>query len=124
MTGNVDPSGATDPWEIDGDLTVGSTGEGTLNIKSGGVVTNTTGYLGSSSDSVGTATVTGEGSEWNNSGYLYVGSGYSGEGTLNIKDGGVVSSAEGTIGDSTWVRWAPQRSPVREVSGITPPLFM
>jgi T5SS/PEP-CTERM-associated repeat protein len=98
VTGDVDPSGATDPWVIDGELKVGNTGEGTLNITDGGVVSNTTGYIGYDDDTVGTVTVTGQGSEWNNSGGLEVGSGYSGEGTLNIKDGGVVSSAEGTIG--------------------------
>ena len=37
-TGDVDPSGATDPWEVDGDLKVGEYGEGTLNITGGGTV--------------------------------------------------------------------------------------
>ena len=71
--GDVSPSSATNPWEIDGDLTVGNTGEGSLNIRAGGVVSNTWGRIGSLSGSVGTATVTGEGSEWNNSYPLYVG---------------------------------------------------
>jgi len=89
VTGDVDPSGATDPWEIYV-LYVGQTGEGTLNIESGGMVSNTDGYIGGGYDSVGTVTVTGEGSEWNNWGKLTVGS--AGDGTLNMIDGGVVSS--------------------------------
>ena len=54
-------------------------------------------YIGYDSDSVGTATVTGEGSEWNNSSQLYVGR--YGEGTLNIMAGGVVSNTTGYLGD-------------------------
>ena len=37
-TGDVSPSGATDPWVIDYRLYVGNTGEGTLNITDGGDV--------------------------------------------------------------------------------------
>jgi T5SS/PEP-CTERM-associated repeat protein len=97
--GDVDPSGATDPWEVDGELKVGNTGEGTLNIENGGVVSNAEGYIGYDSDSVGTATVTGEGSQWNNSSSLYVGFD-GGNGTLNIMDGGVVSNGWGFIGET------------------------
>ena len=56
--------------------------------------------IGFRSGSVGTVTVTGEGSEWNNSEDLYVG--YSGEGTLNIESGGVVNVAgPTTLNNST-----------------------
>ena len=41
-------------------------------------------------------TVSGTGSTWTNSSALYVG--YSGSGTLNITDGGAVSSTYGYIG--------------------------
>ena len=41
------------------------------NIEAGGQVSNTTGYLGYNSGSSGTATVTGDGSKWTNSGSLY-----------------------------------------------------
>ena len=40
---------------------------------------------------MGTATVTGAGSTWANSGGLYVG--YSGTGTLRVADGAVVSNS-------------------------------
>ncbi|MCP4777141.1 MAG: hypothetical protein GY880_23215, partial [Planctomycetaceae bacterium] len=46
---------------------------GTLNVNSGARFDNTTGYIGYSSGSSGTATVSGSGSQWNNSGDLYVG---------------------------------------------------
>ena len=102
-TGDVDPSGATDPWEASGNyweisdfLKVGDTGEGTLNISDGGVVSNTGCFIGYDDDAVGTVTVTGQWSKWINSSALSVGK--YGEGTLNIADGGVVSNTWGTIG--------------------------
>ena len=55
-TGDVAPAGATDPWEIDGGLLVGSTGTGTLNIEAGGVVCNTKGDIGSRASGTGMAT--------------------------------------------------------------------
>jgi len=100
VTGDVSPSGATDPWEINSNLFVGNTGEGTLNVEAGGVVSMTLlhsgGYIGYDDDSVGTVTVTGEGSEWINLMDLYVGN--YGEGTLNIMAGGVVSNRWSQIG--------------------------
>ena len=91
-------------WNNTGSLYVGRFGNGTLNIEAGGVVSSLMGYIGGhqnypygASDSVGTVTVTGEGSEWNNSGWLEVG-GYEGEGTLNITEGGVVRNSSGYIG--------------------------
>ena len=78
------------------DLYVGSSGDGTLNISDGGVISNTTGYIGSRSDAVGTVTVTGEESKWKNSDSLYVGK--RGEGTIDISDGGVVTNTTGYIG--------------------------
>ena len=92
-TGDVDPGGAgtqPDPWAVGGTLKVGDSGSGTLNVTNGGVVSNTSGYLGYYSGSTGEATVTGSGSQWNNSSYLYVGQ--SGTGTLNIESAGVVTN--------------------------------
>ena len=53
----------------------------------------TDGYLGYGSASTGVATVTGTGSTWTNSDYLYVG--YNGSGTLSVTGGGTVSSSRG-----------------------------
>ena len=55
-----------------------------------------TGYLGYHAGSTGTATVDGTGSTWTNSGYLYIGN--SGNGTLNITNGGKVSNSYGYLG--------------------------
>ena len=84
-------------WNSSGELNVGNSGSGTLNVEAGGVVSNTYGYIGSSSGSTGVATVTGSGSKWNNSNDLIVGR--TATGTLNVMDGGVVSSfSSGFIG--------------------------
>src|SRR4029077_8447874 len=67
-----------------------------LTISAGGNVSNTTGYIGFDSNATGTATVDGQGSTWTNSGDLAVG--YSGTGTLHIKNGAMVSNVIGIIG--------------------------
>jgi len=78
-------------WTNNGDLHVGYSGNGTLKIEAGGKVSNTNGWLGyTSTNSSGTATVTGADSTWTNSGTLRVGN--SGDGTLSILDGGKVTS--------------------------------
>ena len=83
---------------------------GALNVNSGAVFDNTFGYLGYESDSTGVATVSGNGSRWDNSRFLFVG--YQGDGTLNVLGGGVVSNELGSIGD-----WASSTGVVT-VSGI------
>ena len=75
-TGDVDPGGAavqSDPWAIEGNLKVGDSGIGTLNVAESGVVSNTNGYLVDKSGSTGMATVTGAGSKWTNTMHLKVG---------------------------------------------------
>jgi len=67
-------------------------------LAAGGVVSNTIGTIGFSAGSTGLATVTGSGSQWNNSADLRVGT--FGNGTLNVEAGGVVSNTIGTIGFS------------------------
>ena len=60
------------------------------------MVSSTTGTISGDhpygSSFVGTVTVAGDGSKWNNSSSLLVG--HYGEGTLNITDGGVVNASE------------------------------
>src|SRR3546814_13266544 len=74
-----------------------------LVVEDGGVVTSSTGTLGERVGGAGTATITGTDDNGNSSGWLttsgfYVGhfSG-SGTGTLNILDGGLVTSRGGSI---------------------------
>ena len=98
-TGDVDPGGAArqpDPWAVGGVLEVGGNGIGTLNVDAGSMVSNTQGYIGRNVGSTGQATVTGPGSQWNNTSWLSVGHG--GYGTLNVESGGVVSNSTGFIG--------------------------
>ena len=80
-------------------LVVGFNGAGTLRIEAGGEVSNYDGFLGDSLGSQGTATVTGSGSKWTNSGYLYVGR--EGTGALGIQAGGAVSNSWGCLGSSS-----------------------
>jgi len=77
---------------VDDSLRVGMNGfANTLNITSGGTVSDTNGNI--YKDSV--VTVDGTGSDWANSDELYVG--YGGSATLNIISGGTVGSSIGYI---------------------------
>jgi len=73
----------------------GGKGQGTLTIQNGGVVNSGGGSIGTNAGGVGIVTVTGVGSQWNNTGSLMVGLG--GQGTLTIEDGGVVHNGSGVF---------------------------
>ncbi len=80
---------------IQSSVTVGNSGNGTLNILNGGTVSNTFGSIGRSTGGEGTVTVDGAGSSWNNTTQiLYLGE--SGSGTLNIINDGVVNVDSGS----------------------------
>lgn len=101
-TGAVTVSGTGTLWTNSSYLYVGLNGNGTLDIQNGGVVSTGSGYIGSGyigrgTGSTGLVTVSGTGSQWTNSTPLYVG--FSGNGTLNIQNGGVVSSTYCFIGN-------------------------
>lgn len=92
--GTLTVTGSGSRWENNGLIVVGatgnSTGSGTLIISNGGVVENTTSAnIGGNNLSTGKVTVTGSGSQWNNSGYLQVGG--AGTGSLTISDGASVN---------------------------------
>ena len=91
-------SGVGSQWNTTGFLRVGNTGNGTLGITDGAVVSNGLGYVGYDTAAVGLVTVTGAGSSWNNTSDLSVGT--SGTGTLNITNGGAVSSVAGIVGST------------------------
>jgi T5SS/PEP-CTERM-associated repeat protein len=82
MVSNTDGYiGGGSEWNNWGELTVGSAGDGTLNMIDGGVVSSCyICYIGELPGSVGSVTVAGEGSRWSNSGDLYVG--HEGDGRL------------------------------------------
>ncbi len=75
---------------------VGYNGTGSLTIRNGATVDSDGAILGWNSAATGTATVTGAGSRWDNTGTLYVGN--LGDGFLTIADGAAVTSTDGYVG--------------------------
>jgi T5SS/PEP-CTERM-associated repeat protein len=90
-------AGESSKWTNAGRVIVGYNGNGTMTVENGGRVSNLVpGYIGFSSGSKGTVTVTGSGSSWTNTGDLYVGAG-STDSSLMIADGGSVVVTGETI---------------------------
>ncbi|HWU72341.1 MAG TPA: autotransporter-associated beta strand repeat-containing protein [Sphingomonas sp.] len=105
-TGTATVDGAGSKWINGGAasaIQVGwGSGNGTLSIINGGSVSDTfgqIGYSGTGAGSGGTVTVDGAGSTWTNSSNLNVGA--YGNATLNITNGGSVSSATAVVGNGT-----------------------
>ena len=99
-------------WANNGSLTVGQAGgTGILKITHGAHVSNTIGTVGETSTAnalgLGVVTVDGAGSTWTNSEQLIIGAssvgGDIGDGTVNITNGGSVSSPVASIGRSDGV---------------------
>ncbi len=81
-SGDISP--ATDPstWTTSTFVYVGNTvGNGSLTVEGGSVLNTSTGWLGMTSGLTGAVTVTGAGSQWNNSSWMVVGN--NGAGTLS-----------------------------------------
>lgn len=70
-------------------IELGFEGVASLRVEAGGKLKTTSGGIAYTSSSSGDATISGVGSQWANSGNLRVG--ISGDGTLTIVDGGLVS---------------------------------
>ena len=123
-TGTVSIDGSNSTWTLESgrnsaNLTVGNYGTGTLAISGGATVTDGNAYVGYGTTTTvsgppttvvpsnGTVTVSGNGSQWTNSGTLYVGESGTGSLTITSTDehgffntgGASVSSANGVIGD-------------------------
>jgi len=94
--GTATVTGAGSSWTNNHYLIVGQEGEGTLNVSDGATVSNSNGYVGRMSGSIGTATVSG--GDWTNTASLSVGE--AGQGTLNVGVGGSVSNTFGYVGQS------------------------
>jgi len=95
--GTVTVDGAGSTWTNSAPLVVGNEGDGTVTVQHGGVASTTNdSRVGNLSGSVGTATVTGAGSQWNSGNHLYVGQ--NGTGTLNVEAGGTVTNNSGIVG--------------------------
>ncbi len=77
-------------------ILVGTSGNGTLDIQDGGVVDSTQlASIGNDAGSESVATVTGAGSIWTSAETLYLG--HAGHGTLNIVDGGGMTTQRSAI---------------------------
>ncbi len=92
-TGTVVVTGAGSNWANTGDLNIGQSGTGTLQILNGGLVSTTRLHIGGLATGDGTVIVNGSGSEFLASERVYIGG--DGTGTLNVEAGGSVSSAAG-----------------------------
>ncbi len=103
-SGLVTVSGTDSHWQMSS-VSIGASGSGELRIENGGQVTGT-GFVGRAG--VGSATVSGAGSRWdNNVGEIRVG-GLGGTGTFTIENGGqvvgragAIASESGSRGDAT-----------------------
>jgi fibronectin-binding autotransporter adhesin len=104
-SGDVTPGLTSPNWNVGGDLTVGNTATGTLDIENGGTVTSGVGAgaakIGNHAGGNGTVTVSGtdghgSASTWTNNDDLVVAQ--DGTGTLNITNGGKVSNVNGYVG--------------------------
>jgi len=102
--GTMTITGAGSAWSSTGAVIVGLGGMGTLNIQAGGVLTSgpggfesqvpgtsgVSGDIGAQAGSVGTVTIDGAGSAWNQTGAVRVGD--AATGTVTIQNGGVLST--------------------------------
>jgi T5SS/PEP-CTERM-associated repeat protein len=70
-------------WTNSGNLTVGQSGQGALNVESGGAVSDASGIIGNSSTGIGTATVSGRGSRWTSNNFFV---GNAGTGTAECRE--------------------------------------
>ena len=100
-SGEVTISDAGSIWDCDGELRVGSDGNGTLSVLNGGTLDSAgVTYVGTNATSTGVVNVSGADSTWTSGGALHVGTG--GIGTLNVTNGGVVNqSANVTVAERT-----------------------
>lgn len=104
-----DGTGNASTWTNNGDLTIGQDGKGMLSVINGGVVNSAWSYIGAGANGQGDVTilgrdVDGNASIWTITGQFYIGE--SGAGTLNISDGGTVSSSVTTRScPMEWCSW-------------------
>jgi len=110
-TGSVQVTGSGSTWTVQDLLTVGTWGQGEMEILAGGRVNCEEGYIGGfdpfyvgdevdavgyDPNGTGQVLVSGSGSTWDVSDWLYVG--FAGDGDMEIAEGGAVSDAYGIVG--------------------------
>ncbi len=93
--GNAIVTGVGSSWTSSSNFQIGNHGTGTLTVSDGGSIGSASNYyivIGTSTDGTGSVSVTGTGSSIESGAQVYIGS--AGRGTLNISNGGSVSSAD------------------------------
>jgi T5SS/PEP-CTERM-associated repeat protein len=99
--GTVIVDGPGSQWNLGGNLVVGNNGTGSMSITNGAVVNSAQSNIGGDqfggSGGMGSVVVSGADSQWNSNSIFAVG--YDGDGTLDVSNGGSVSST------LTWVGW-------------------
>ena len=97
-SGDISP---TDPstWTSITTGYIGKTATGDLTINGGSDLISYLSYIGYNSGSTGIVTVDGSGSTWTNGYTIFIGNFGSGSGTLNVSNGGSVSSSYLYVGD-------------------------
>jgi T5SS/PEP-CTERM-associated repeat protein/autotransporter-associated beta strand protein len=78
-------SGTGSKWTLNGNLSVGDTGKGSLFLLNSGTLTSTGAFIGANAGAIGTANVNGVNSSWTTTGALSM----NATGTLNINGGTV-----------------------------------
>ena len=97
QSGAVVLNGASASWDYGAsDFTVGDTTNQSFTLQGGAQMSNAFGDLGYRDDGIGTATVTGTNSRWDNANQLSVGR--DGTGTLNVEAGGSVTATKSFLG--------------------------
>lgn len=100
-------------------MTIGNTGQATLNVNGGGALTSSHATIGTNAGGNGLVTVSGSGSKWTSTGNIYVGNG--GNGTLNVQNGAVVAAVDGyvsTLTGSTSTLLVSGASAAMNLSGV------
>ena len=96
-TGSANIAGGGSAWTIDGDLTVGENGTGSVTVATGAIMSSATAVIGEGATSDGSSvSVSGTGSAFDTSGQLTVGG--SGEASLDIFSGATATSGSSVIG--------------------------
>jgi T5SS/PEP-CTERM-associated repeat protein/autotransporter-associated beta strand protein len=95
-SGGVTVNGSGSQWANTDFLAIGWYGTGALTILNGASVSNTFGYVGALSGSIGTARVE-SGAHWTNSDILSIA--YTGTGSLTIENGGAVTAFTTRLAD-------------------------
>lgn len=96
--GTVNLNGDGSAWQMSGDLTVGKSGAGVVNITAGSSVDNTGATLGADTTGYGEVNILGANSLWTTREALIVGA--AGSGKVNVTTGAVAMADSATLGAS------------------------